>query len=178
MKKPLLSTARLNLYLFDEGDIAFIRVLLNTPGWLQFIGNRNIHSDEDALNYIRILQSSYEKNGFGFYKVEAKDSGKPAGMCGLIKRDGLDHPDIGFAFLPEEMGKGYAVEAALAVKNYAFLQLNIHILLAITNTDNLQSMKLLKKIGMQYERNIILNNEELSLFSTLPDVQKVILADG
>src|SRR5690349_10812658 len=112
----ILETQRLTLREFELDDAAFLLTLLNSPGWLKYIGDRNVRSIEDAEKYINDrLMSSYRTFGFGFYVVTAKDSEIPMGMCGLVKRDTLEDVDIGFAFLPEYFGKGYALESASAV---------------------------------------------------------------
>jgi RimJ/RimL family protein N-acetyltransferase len=101
-------TDRLNLSELTQEDAAFMLELLNSPGWLKYIGDRGVRSLEDAANYIlgRIVPS-YRKNNFGFYLVKLKDGNVPIGICGLVKREGLEHIDIGFAFLPGYEGMGY-----------------------------------------------------------------------
>ncbi len=93
-----IETARLILRRFTLDDAVFFRELLNDADWIRFIGDRNIHSDEEARAYLaKSYLSQYEKNGFGL-NLAALKNGMPIGMCGLIKRDGLDDVDIGFAF--------------------------------------------------------------------------------
>jgi [ribosomal protein S5]-alanine N-acetyltransferase len=146
-----LKTERLILRKLNLEDSLFIVELLNSPGWLKFIGDRGVKTEEDAKLYLQngpLL--SYEINGFGLYLVELLETGDPIGMCGILKRGSLENPDLGFAFLPEFMGKGYAYEAAKAVVNYGREQLRIETLLAITMSENATSIKLLGKVGMKY----------------------------
>ncbi len=148
----ILKTERLILRKLNFYDSLFIVKLLNSPGWIEFIGDRGVKTEEDAKVYLQngpLL--SYEKNGFGLYLVELLETGDPIGMCGILKRDNLEHPDLGFAFLPEFMGKGYAYEAADAVVKYAREQFRIDTLLAITMPENATSIKLLEKVGMIYD---------------------------
>ena len=99
--EAILQTERLLLREFTEDDAAFIVELLNSPGWIQYIGDRNIKTEEQAREYLNNGPlKSYRQNGFGLYMVEKKDDHTPIGMCGIIKRDTLNNPDIGFAFLP------------------------------------------------------------------------------
>jgi RimJ/RimL family protein N-acetyltransferase len=149
--KDILQTERLKIRKLNLDDAHFIVQLLNSPGWLNYIGDRGVRTEEDAIGYLQNgPMLSYEKNGFGLYLVELLETGDPIGMCGILKRDSLEHPDLGFAFLPEFMGKGYAYEAANAVVKYAKGQLRIETLLAITMPENLTSIKLLEKVGMKY----------------------------
>ncbi len=149
-------------------DAPFVYELLNSPLWLKFIGDRGVHSLEDAEKQIREKYlPSYEK-GLGNFLVEEKATGKPVGSCGLYQRDNLDFPDIGFAFLPESIGKGYGWEAASALKSYAFNQLKLNTLLGFTLPENTASRKLLEKLGL-YEKGVYRfadDSEELMLYST------------
>jgi len=110
---------------------------------------------------------SYKDNGFGLCLVELKE-GTSIGMCGILKRDTLENPDIGFSFLPEFMGKGYAFEIADAVINYAKNSLKLKTIFAITVPTNKRSIQLLEKIGLKFSKTIYtpVDNEELMLFST------------
>ena len=161
----VIVTERLELNKFTDSDDVFIYRLLNTPGWLKFIGSRNINNSQDALDYIRNkVAVSYTKNGFGFYKITVSNSGKDIGMCGLIKRDGLEDPDLGFALLPEFGKKGYAREAAAAVLEYSRDTLKIKRVAAITSKNNTASIKLLETLGMTYRKNITLPGDSEELF--------------
>ena len=166
--KRILETERLILRQFELTDAKFIVELVNTPRWIEFIGDRNIRAQEAAITYLQNgPMKSYEENGFGLSMVELKD-GTPIGMCGILRRDTLESPDLGFSFLPQFMGKGYAFEIADATLNYAKTELNLGPILAITVPTNKKSIRLLEKIGLRFKQ-IIYNtekNEELMVFST------------
>ena len=108
--------------------------------------------------------TSYEKFGFGLYLVALKDTLEPIGMCGLLKRDTLEHPDIGFAFLQKFTGRGYAFESAAEVLTYGKNVLGLTSILAITTKDNSSSIKLLGRLGFEFEKHIMINADELNLF--------------
>jgi RimJ/RimL family protein N-acetyltransferase len=160
----ILETERLVLRQFTFEDADFILRLLNEPSFIQNIGDRGVRTLEDARSYIlRVPLDSYEKNGFGLYLVILKESGKPIGMCGLIKRDQLEDVDIGYAFLPEFWSKGYAVEAALAVKEYARDVIGLKRLIAITDPENQASIRVLEKIGLRFEKMVRLSEDDIEL---------------
>lgn len=160
----ILETDRLILRQLSTEHAAFILELVNEPSFIQNIGDRGIRTLEDALVYIlRAAISSYEKNGFGLYLVELKDSGQSIGMCGLIKRAELENVDIGYAFLPRFWLKGYAVEAAAAVKAYARDVLGLKRLVAITDPANQGSIRVLEKIGLKYEKMVRLSADDIEL---------------
>lgn len=163
-----IETERLILAELSKEDSPFILELLNTPSWIRYIGDRNIRTLQDATDYIlNGPQKSYEENGFGLFLVKIKNEDLPIGICGLIKRDYLNNPDIGFAFLPQYEGKGYAEEAAKSTLLYAKEIHQINNVSAITIKENTRSIKLLEKIGMQFEKSIHepLTQEELLLFT-------------
>jgi RimJ/RimL family protein N-acetyltransferase len=160
----LLETERLFIRHFATSDANFVLALLNSEGWLKFIGDRNIRSLYDATQFIsEKIQPNYVKDGYGMFVVLDKNSGELLGMCGLVNREYLPTPDIGFAFLPQYQGKGYALEAAKAVLDYAIAKHSLHKLSAIVLATNLQSIKLLAKLGFGYNKTIIPPNSTESL---------------
>ncbi len=164
----ILETERLILRQFTTDDSKFIVQLLNSPGWIEFIGDRNIKTEEQAKEYLQKGPlKSYEVNRFGLSLVEMKNDRTPIGMCGILKRDNLENPDIGFAFLPEFTGKGFAFEIANATMVYAKDKLKLPVIFAITVSNNKTSIKLLEKIGMKFIKLFCLPNdhEELMLYS-------------
>ncbi len=164
----VLETERLILRKLSTNDAEFVLELLNEPSFLRYIGDRGVRNLEEAKQYIlNRLVTSYERNGFGLYLVELRESRIPIGISGLVKRDTLPDPDIGFAYLPAYWSKGYAVESATAVMNYAREVLGLTRIVAITSLDNEASAKLLGKIGLRFERLIKLSEdaEEVKLFT-------------
>jgi RimJ/RimL family protein N-acetyltransferase len=150
------------------GDTAFIVELLNSPGWLKFIGDRNVRNEEQAKGYLEKGPiASYAENGFGLYLVETKITRAKIGMCGILKRQHLENPDIGFALLPEFMGKGYAHEMATATLNYASHKLKLSKISAIVQPDNEKSVRLLENIGLKFIKTFRFSDEseELLLYS-------------
>lgn len=146
----VLQTDRLVIRRLTTGDTGFIIELLNSPGWLKYIGDRNVRNAEEAIAYLNNGPiKSYHDNGFGLYHVATKESKTPIGMCGIIKRPTLANPDIGYALLPAFAGKGYAYEMAGAVLKYATDELKLPVVSAITLPANASSVKLLNKLGLK-----------------------------
>ncbi|MDA1677616.1 MULTISPECIES: GNAT family N-acetyltransferase [Bacillus cereus group] len=161
----VLETERLILRWFDIKDAPFILELVNDPAWIQFIGDKRIKNLDDAKKYIlNGPVDMYNKMGFGLYLVERKEDLTPLGMCGLIKRDSLEDVDIGFAFLEKFRSKGYGFESASAVIDYGVQNLGMKRIVAITTIDNINSGKLLEKVGLQFEKIISDSGEDLKLF--------------
>lgn len=160
-------TPRLHLREVELADAAFFHRLLNESSFLQNIGDRGVRSTADAVRYIdHSIRGRYRLLGYGMYLVQRKEDGIPLGTCGLVKRDFLDRPDLGFAFLPEHERRGYAVEAARAVIAAAASRWGIAQLYAITKFDNHRSLRLLDRLGFRRERSCALpDGEEVELYA-------------
>ncbi len=162
----IIETPRLILRQFTTADAPFVLALLNSDGWLQFIGDRGVRTLEDAEKYIADkFIGSYAANGFGLYEVILKSENTPIGMCGLVNREGLEGVDIGFAMLPGFAGKGHAFEAASATLEFAKTKIGLKRVLAITMETNVRSIKLLERIGLRFDGKIMFGEEELMLYA-------------
>ena len=170
-RSAVIETARLSLRPLDLSDDGFIFELLNEPGFLRYIGDKGVRTLSDARKYIvQGPQDSYARHGFGLYAVSLRsddENGAALGICGLVQRDGLADPDVGFAFLSRHWSKGYAAESAAAVLAHGREKLNLRRIVAITARRNQASIAVLERIGLKFERLITLkpNGEELKLFS-------------
>lgn len=163
-----LKTERLKLVPLTLEDAPFVLELVNSPGWLQYIGDRNIRTIEAAEDYIKTGPwKSFDQFGFGLMKAVLPDSGTAIGMCGLLQRDFLDHPDIGFAFLPEFEGKGYAFEATKSILDHFTTELELPVILAMTHPGNERSQNLLSRLGFKFSKQFAVNNGSLSNLYTL-----------
>lgn len=164
----VLETDRIVLRHLTLNDAPFIVELLNEPSFLRFIGDRGVRSQQDARQYLlKGPIASYRKHGFGLWLAFLKETGDAIGICGLLKRDALPHPDVGFAFLPAYWRQGYAFESASAVLKYGFESVGTRRILAITSLDNVASIAVLEKMGMKFEAMIRLDGEsrDVRLFS-------------
>lgn len=157
----VIQTERLVLKRMSIDDAPFILGLLNQPSFLRFIGDKGVRTLEDARNYILTGPvASYDRFGFGLYLATLKDGGTPIGMCGLLKRDTLEDVDVGFAFSPEFWGHGYALESAAAVLEYGRTAFGLRRIVAITSPDNEDSIKILLRLGLRFEKMIRLSDHE------------------
>jgi RimJ/RimL family protein N-acetyltransferase len=164
-----LVTPRLELHPFTEADADFVLRLLNEPSFLRYIGDRGVHDLESARRYIADGPvAGYARYGHGLLRVARRADGVSVGMCGLLKRDSLPDPDIGFSFFPEYWSQGYALESARAVMDHARGTLRVGRILAITTKDNESSMRLLGKLGFRPGGMVTMGPEELRLFVSEP----------
>ncbi len=163
---PLITTKRLIIERIHTTDANFLLALFNSDTWKKYIGDRHVNSKKAAVTYIKEnFLSSYRKYGYGLYKISLKNSNTPIGICGFVKRVYLDHPDLGFAILPEFEGQGYVSEATAAVLSYGKSALALEIILAITIPSNTKSQDLLTKLEFIEIDRIFRDTEELILLS-------------
>ena len=148
-------TARLILKPTTTDDAEFIFALLNSPKWLKYIGDRNVKTVAEAVNYIEEKVRPQQIDlGYSNYTVIRKSDGAKIGSCGLYDREGLENIDIGFAFLPAYEKEGYAFESAQMILGAAFNTFHLKKVCAITASENLDSQRLLEKLGLKYMRDI------------------------
>lgn len=158
-----ITSDRLVMEVLRTQDHAFIRELVNTEGWLQYIGDRNIHSDEDAIRYIQRIQNTPD---ITYWVVRIKETCISVGLVSFIKRTYLDHFDIGFAFLPQYAGLGYAYEATKEVLSVLQSLPQHTIILATTVPHNVKSIVLLKKLGFQYLQELDVETVTLHIYTS------------
>lgn len=148
-----IETERLRLREATLEDSAFVHALYNDGAFKRFIGDRGVHTLEDAADYIsKNFIGSYRQHGKGLLVVELKACGTPIGCCGLVVRPNFDVPDIGFAYLPDHTSKGYGYEAAAGTMAHARAELGLDRLLALVSPDNEKSIGLLQKLGFVFDR--------------------------
>jgi RimJ/RimL family protein N-acetyltransferase len=164
---PEVETPRLVLRRFTLDDAPFILRLLNEPSFIRYIGDKGVRDLDGARQYLLNGPiASYARFGFGLLLVAVRESGQPAGMCGLLKRDTLADVDIGYAFLPDFWSRGYACEAGEAVLALGQRTFGLSRIVAVTTPDNAASIRVLTRLGFRFERLIRMGDgsEELSLY--------------
>ena len=156
----MLKTERLALSRLTYDDAAFILELLNEPSFKIHIGDKGVRNLDDAREYLREGPiDQYETVGYGLYRVGLRDREIATGLCGLVKRDVLPDPDLGFAFLKAHWSNGYALEASRAVLTEAADRFRLQRILAMADRDNAASIRLLAKLGFQFERMVTMPGE-------------------
>ena len=162
-----VETERLRLRMITPQDAVFIQRLYSSEDFLRYIGDKEINDTDKAVEYIKNnILKMHEEKGVCLLMVEMKGSLTPIGICGLIKRDSLDSHDIGYGFVPEVYGQGFAHEAAQAIIEQAKQNADIDHLVAITTSDNIRSIALLTKLGFVFERieDVLSESVNLNLY--------------
>lgn len=165
MTAVLCNTERLIIRHFKESDSKFVLKLLNDESFIKNIGDKKVRNNEDAIQYLNNGPiASYQQYGFGLNIVLLKDTSEPIGMCGLLKREQLDFPDLGYALLPEFCSKGYAKEASLAVIKNGHEKHKLTNVLAFTSQQNESSNGLLKRLGFVFKGIVNMNGVDDNLY--------------
>ncbi len=156
-----METERLYLAPVTVDDSELMLAVWNDPAFIRNVADRGIRTVAQARAAIESgAQKLFEDYGYGPYSIALKSDGSLIGICGLFKRDNLDHPDIGFCVLPDYCGKGYAGEAAAAVVKHAQHELGIRELAAIVSPSNAPSIGLIRKLGLRFERMITMPGDD------------------
>lgn len=146
-----LATTRLSLTRLTLADATFIYALTTDPEWLAQIGDRGVSDMSSAAEYIEKAHlAMYTQYGVGLLKVIEIESEQPIGVCGLMQRNTYDLPDLGYAFLPEYRGKGYATEACQSVLQWCVEQQYKHVFAKVLPS-NEASIRVLGKLGFNYQ---------------------------
>ncbi|MDP5134461.1 GNAT family N-acetyltransferase [Rheinheimera baltica] len=154
-------TPRLRIRHLTAADVTFTCRLLNEPSFIENIADRGVRNELDAMHYLAEGPiKSYRQHGYGLFLVEECISGIPLGFCGLLRRDALQETDIGFAFMPQFCGQGYAFEAASAVIHFGYSTLKLKRIVGLTHAGNTASIKLLNRLGLQFEKMVKLTPSE------------------
>jgi [ribosomal protein S5]-alanine N-acetyltransferase len=163
----MITSKRLIIKPTTLADAGFILKLLNSPGWIEFIGDRNVHTVAEAETYLTTrLVGVNPTKGCGIYSIFLRENDTPIGMSSLVKRDYLDHVDIGYALLPEHEGKGYATEASEVVLDYAMNTLGYDTIVGICLKNHSASIRVLEKIGLKIEKAYMEDGVEMLLLKT------------
>jgi RimJ/RimL family protein N-acetyltransferase len=158
----ILETERLFIEPLTKNDCKFIFQLVSSESWIKFIGDRNVSNEKDAENYI---QKILDNKNYSYNVFRLKENKEPIGLVTFIKRDNQTYPDIGFALLSDYENKGFAYEAAKKYLDELLQQTEYKEIIGITLSENIKSIKLLKKLGLEFKEKIIENNEELFIYS-------------
>ena len=156
-----LKTERLLIRPIRKSDSEFILELVNSEGWLKFIGDRHVYNTTDAENYIEKILGN---PNFYYSVFELKSTQRPIGIVTFLHRQDQKFPDIGFALLPLYEKNGYTLEACKAYLAELIKSRHYMSIIALTIPDNQKSISLLNKLGLKFEADILEEHGTLSVF--------------
>ena len=150
----IAETPRLTLRHFSQNDLDALAVILADAQVMRF-SLSGPKTRQQTQSLIEGVLASYEQKGRGLYAVVYKDNHKVIGYCGFFSQeiDGQSEIEIGYRLAPTYWGKGLATEAARATRDYGFSLLALTRLISIIDPQNIKSIRVAEKIGMQYEKD-------------------------
>ncbi|WP_426474402.1 GNAT family N-acetyltransferase [Chryseobacterium balustinum] len=157
--KIILETNRLLLREFDTSDAESFYELNLNPNVIKYTGNSAFKDIDEAKAFLENY-SDYQRNGFGRWAVVDKSTKMFFGWCGLKYDENLNETDIGFRFFEHFWNQGFATESAKACINYGFEKLNLKTIIGRAMKENIPSIKVLEKIGLQYEKGFDFDGQE------------------
>jgi len=154
--KPILETDRLILREFVDSDYQDLCEILQDKE-VMYAYEHSFSDDEVKSWRERLMTGHYKKYGFGLWLVVHKETNEVLGQCGLTIQEfnGKEYMEIGYLFKKKHWHKGYAAEAALGCKKYAFEKLNAEKVCSIIRESNIASQNVAKRIGMEITETFI-----------------------
>ena len=149
-----IETERLILKALEKDDAERLFLLDKNAEVMRYVGVEPISDIAETRKNIEIIQNQYRENGIGRFAVIEKECGKLIGWSGLKlitepinNRTGFY--DLGYRFLPEFWGKGYATESATAWLNFGFGKMGLDEIFAHAHSENSSSIHTLEKLGFK-----------------------------
>jgi len=160
----MIHTERLILKPVSLEDAEFILELVNSKEYIENIGERNIRTLSEAQDYIQEkMVNHFKQHGYGNFLMTTKKDGAKIGCVSLYNRPDVDGVDIGFVLLHRYTKNGFAYEGAHALKIYAKETLGLSGITAFTTKENKDSQRLIEKLGLQFKKNMIFEDEKEEL---------------
>lgn len=149
-----LETERLILRQFEEADFERVFLIDSDPEVMKYIGVPPLTDINESKEVIQMIRKQYEENGVGRLAVVEKESGLVVGWSGLKLLtkavNGYQNVlELGYRFVPESWGKGYATESGKASLDYGFHELNAEVIYAYAHSEHEASNHILRKLGFQ-----------------------------
>lgn len=157
MQNYFLETNRLRIRRLQESDLVALSSLFTNPTVMQFSIKGRPLTPAEITEQLKQYFAQYQRFGFSNWAVELKENSTFIGIAGIhhMLVDNIDEIEIGYRLLPAYWGHGYATEAVMAIRDYAFNTLGMRRLIAIIEPKNERSIRVAEKLNMAYEKDTI-----------------------
>ena len=154
-RTPILATARLALHEMSAGDLDFVATMLADPEVMRF--HPKCYSRTEAAQWLARHIPSYATHGHGLWLAVDARSGQPVGQTGLLLQhvDGVEEAEVSYLVHRPFWRRGYATEAARAMRDHAFAVLDRPRVISLIRPENLPSQGVARKLGMQPEKRTL-----------------------
>ena len=163
----LIETARLRLRQVSIGDLNALYRIWTEPAVRRFFWDGEVISKERAEAALREGSEDFAKHGFGLWVAE--EGGYLIGFCGLRRLDYAPGVEILYGFAPSHWNRGFATEIAAAMLRYGFEEVGLDRILGITDKENTASRRVLEKLGMTFEEQVLREGREEVCYSISRD---------
>ena len=152
MARVMVETARLALREMEAGDLEFVAEMLTEPQVMRHYPRT--YSRGDAKTWVETMMMRQERDGHALWLTSLRETGEPIGQIGLLKQsvDEIDEAEIGYMVHKPYWQRGYAHEAAAAVRDYAFHTLGKERVISLIRPANIPSQRVALSIGMKPEK--------------------------
>ncbi len=157
-------TERLFFREFTELDVHLFVDLNSNPEVVKYTGDVALNNEEEAMVILCYVLNQYQENGYGRLAVFEKESKEFIGYCGLKFHPEEGETDIGYRLKKKFWGKGYATEASRACLKMGFNTFNLERIVAHAMSENIDSIRVLEKLGMKFSKEIELHDSPAKLF--------------
>lgn len=159
MSKTIIETERFIMRKFILDDAEAMYLLNLDPEVMKYTGDKTFASVEESLTFLQNY-NPYDTEGFGRWVCVLKETGEITGWCGLRMQPDIGLVDLGYRFYKRHWGKGYATETSLASLEHGFIDHNLPVIIARAMNENLASIRVMQKCGMEYWKETTCGHEE------------------
>ena len=165
----ITESPRLVLREFEPADLDALAAILADPEVMHFASG--VFTREQSLERLESWIENYRRLGFGIWAVVDKQGGALLGLCGLAPQvvDGVDEVEIGYRFRRDAWGRGYATEAAVAVRIHGFEKLGLRRVISIIEPANVRSLRVAEKNGMRLDKETMMWNKPVRIYAVNSD---------
>jgi len=153
VRAPQIETARLRLRPFAPTDLDALCRITADPEVMRYIGDGRALTPEETEASLRNIMDAFRRRGYGRWAVEEKAGGALLGYCGLGLPAESPGVELVYMLARSAWGRGLATEASVAVLRYAFEELGLERVYALTMPGNVRSRRVLERVGMEYLRD-------------------------
>lgn len=147
---PVLSSERIILRGWQDSDFHPYTTLVSDPVMMRFIGGGAI-SYKEARKEFDGMREQWIDRKIGIFVIADKTSDELLGFTGLFESPLIDEPELSWSLSAKNHGKGYASEAAVLARNWAFREHNIGPLMSLVHPDNISSKRVAERLGASVE---------------------------
>ena len=160
----ILETDRLKVRESTVEDVDEFYRIYSDPSITYYMEDLYQKREEEEAYMKAYIDQIYGFYGYGLWTILLKETGEVIGRAGLSVREGYELPELGFVIDTAYQKKGYAFEVCGAILTYAKEELDFDKVQAMVNEKNAASLKLLDRLGFEFQSNVVVSDYDYKLF--------------